>query len=183
MPIAKPNSGDGGNRTRAKFPPNHATKNTATCREITADGHAVLVDAEHAWMLGRWTWRLESNPARSSKAYVVRHTTLRINGRDKGVRIYLHRAVLGLPPGDLLRVDHINGDTLDNRRANLRVATTAQNAQNQGSRGGSSRHRGVTWDKSRKKWMATATLDGRRRTIGRFGTEEEAARCGGRMEG
>jgi hypothetical protein len=87
----------------------------------------------------------------------------------------LHRAVMGLEPGDPRRIDHINGNTLDNRRSNLRIATVAQNAQNQGSRGGSSEHRGVTWDRSRGKWMATAMLDGRRRTIGRFDSEDEAA--------
>jgi hypothetical protein len=92
----------------------------------------------------------------------------------RGQLVYLHRAVLGLAPGDPRRVDHINRNPLDNRRANLRTATTAQNAQNQDSRGGSSRYRGVTWDKSRQKWMATAMLDGRRTTIGRFDDEDEA---------
>lgn len=95
-------------------------------------------------------------------------------GNFRGLQ-YLHQFVLGIAPGrHAPRIDHVNGFTLDNRRSNLRIATTAQNAQNQGSRGGSSRYRGVTWDKSRQKWMATAMLDGRRRTIGRFDAEDEA---------
>lgn len=113
-------------------------------------------------------------------AHLLRHRWS-FNTRDREKRYLknwegqlLHRAVLGLGPEDPRRVDHINGNPLDNRRVNLRIVTTAQNAQNQGSRGGSSRHRGVTWDRSRQKWMASAMLDGRRRTIGRFDSEDEA---------
>jgi hypothetical protein len=97
-----------------------------------------------------------------------------VGRRTQGRWCYLHREVMGLERDDPRRVDHINRDTLDNRRANLRLATTAQNAQNQGSRGGSSRYRGVTWDKAREKWMASAMLGGKRHTIGRFDSEDEA---------
>lgn len=91
--------------------------------------------------------------------------------------VFLHRVILGLHGiGDLF-VDHVNNDGLDNRRENLRVVSTAQNAQNQASRGGSSRHRGVSWDRSRGKWIATVMVDGRRRTVGRFDDEELAGQA------
>ena len=70
--------------------------------------------------------------------------------------------------------DHANGDILDNRRRNLRPATAAQNNANSASRAGSSsRFKGVTWDKSREKWMAACNG----RTIGRFEEEIMAARA------
>lgn len=47
---------------------------------------------------------------------------------NNGVRIYLHRWIMNAC--DEMQVDHINGDTLDNRRANLRVCTQAENACN-----------------------------------------------------
>ena len=137
-------------------------------REIIA---YALVDASDA-ALAKHTWSLDpGHTARGGKPYVRR------GGIRGGVRWwkYLHREVLGLTADDPRKGDHVNGDTLDCRRSNLRIATPAQNAQNQGSRGGSSEHRGVTWDKSRQKWMATGMLDGRRKTIGRFDTEDEAA--------
>jgi hypothetical protein len=89
--------------------------------------------------------------------------------------IYLHRAVLGLEPGDGLQADHITGDRLDNRRSNLRIVTNAQNSQNLSSKGGTSRYRGVYWFADRGKWVAAVTLNGRRKTVGYFDSEDDAA--------
>jgi hypothetical protein len=92
---------------------------------------------------------------------------------------YLHRLVLRLPSGDLRQGDHVNGDTLDNRRSNLRVVTRAQNMQNVSGVLASSRYRGVSWHRQRQKWQANATLiiDGRKKQhyLGLFTSEEEAA--------
>jgi len=75
---------------------------------------------------------------------------------------------------DYRGVDHINGDGLDNRRANLRPYVHGQNQQNMKStKGGSSRFKGVSWRKNR--WDAYITVGGRKVHLGRFLTEEEAA--------
>lgn len=89
----------------------------------------------------------------------------------------LHRLVLGLVPGDRLVGDHINGDRLDNRRRNLRAVTNQRNVAHQAviNSRGASRFRGVTWDSDRRRWHAQANVDGRRRGIGRYATEAEAA--------
>lgn len=86
-------------------------------------------------------------------------------------RVWMHHEVMSTRQ----RLDHENRNPLDNRRSNLRVVSTAENAQNQDSRGGSSRHRGVVWDKTRNKWRAQAVLNGRCHNLGRFSNEEEAA--------
>lgn len=52
-------------------------------------------------------------------------------GNGKTVGIAMHRQVMGLKAGDGLQVDHINRDTLDNRRRNLRIATASQQMCNQ----------------------------------------------------
>lgn len=94
-------------------------------------------------------------------------------------RVHLmHRDILGLTHGDGKQADHRNRDRLDNRRSNLRVSTNAENAQNRGRASrGSSRHRGVGWDRSKGKWMARAMLDGKFKFIGYFDNEEEAAKA------
>lgn len=89
--------------------------------------------------------------------------------------VYLHRALLGLGPGDRRYGDHINRNKLDNRRTNLRVLTSEQSAQNIGrQRGGSSRFRGVYWHSRKQCWCASIKVQGRRKHLGYFGAEELA---------
>lgn len=76
-------------------------------------------------------------------------------GGRKRRRIAMHRLITGAPPE--LVVDHINGDTLDNRRSNLRIVTLRENAQNTAAhRDSKSGLRGVAWDKSAGRWRANA---------------------------
>jgi HNH endonuclease/AP2 domain len=103
--------------------------------------------------------------------YVVR--TRHAAGRAKKFR--LHRVVLELKPGDP-EVDHINGNRLDNRRSNLRVASHSENEQNRHglSANNTSGYRGVTWNKRARKWSARAKLNGHSHFLGYFDTPEEA---------
>lgn len=89
---------------------------------------------------------------------------------------YLHRAIMSAPLG--VSVDHINGDTLDNRKSNLRLATSSENGANVPKREGtSSRFKGVCWDKNGHRWKAHIGYQGKRVHLGYFVDEEEAARA------
>jgi hypothetical protein len=87
-------------------------------------------------------------------------------------RTRMHRLIVSAPPG--VEVDHINGNKLDNRRANLRLATRRENGQNLRSRGGTSRYRGVSWHKASGKWRAGTRLAGKAYHLGCFTSEDEA---------
>jgi hypothetical protein len=87
----------------------------------------------------------------------------------------LHRLLLGLATGDGYVVDHVNGDTLDNRRANLRIGTQAQNMQNVRAKHATSRHRGVSLHKPTGLWQAQVQLRRERHHLGYFKDELEAA--------
>jgi len=89
--------------------------------------------------------------------------------------IYLHRAVLNPPDG--MDVDHIDGNGLNNRRANLRICHRAQNVQNQKKTRGSSLFKGVSWHAAAGKWMACVNANGRRFYLGIFENEIDAARA------
>lgn len=74
-------------------------------------------------------------------------------------------------------VDHINGQKLDNRKANLRLCTQRQNCQNTQTRcNRSSSYKGVSWDRSNNKWRTYIGINGRLKYLGRFTDKEEAAR-------
>lgn len=88
--------------------------------------------------------------------------------------VYMHRLILNASPDQL--VDHINGDTLDNRRQNLRIATPQQNGQNRRlSSLSCSGLKGVGWHKRRCRYHARIQLQGIRYHLGFFDDPEEAA--------
>ncbi len=90
----------------------------------------------------------------------------------------MHRVIMGYGPGDPF-VDHIDGDGLNNRRANLRDATRMQNAANSGARplhGNTSPFKGVSWRKDVGKWRAQIVVDGKSTHLGHFTDEVEAAK-------
>lgn len=73
--------------------------------------------------------------------------------------------------------DHINGNTRDNRRTNLRPCTLQQNAVNSASKPGTSKFKGVSWDSSRSRWISSIQINGRTHHLGRFSSELDAARA------
>ena len=87
----------------------------------------------------------------------------------------MHKAVMGVMNS---LVDHINGNTLDNRKSNLRVATVRQNKANSSSKKGSiSKYKGVTYCKYHKKWKAAIKFDGVNKHLGYFNNESDAAKA------
>lgn len=88
----------------------------------------------------------------------------------------MHRQVVDVPDG--MVVDHINRDSLDNRKANLRPATRAQNVWNSTKRkGGTSRYKGVSFKKHNAKWIARIYTKGREIHLGCFENETDAAKA------
>ncbi len=90
--------------------------------------------------------------------------------------IYMHRQILGLTKKDKMDTDHINHNTLDNRRCNLRICTRSQNNQNGIKQANcSSKLKGVSWYKRDKKWRAYITYYKQTIHLGYFDSEIEAA--------
>jgi len=89
----------------------------------------------------------------------------------------MHREVLKVKDNEM--IDHINGNGLDNRKENLRLATRSQNMQNSKKRKKtSSKYKGVGWSKKTKKWRARIwTVSGKCIHIGYFVSELDAAKA------
>lgn len=123
-----------------------------------------MIDPQDA-RLAAYRWHLD-------KGYVARS----VRSGHTVRKVYLHREVLGLAPGDGVQGDHRNLNKLDCRRSNLRVATNALNAQNQTSyAGSSSTYRGVSLHRQTGKWRAEGKRDGKNHYLGLFAREEDAA--------
>lgn len=124
-------------------------------------GQFAIVDDEDYDIVSRYKWHTMAN---GTGSHIYAATKLR-----------MHRLILDAPPGYM--VDHINGDTLDNRRSNLRLCTNSQNQQNTLSRGGSSQYKGVSFQVKSGKWIAAFQYNGIRYYCGMWDNEEDAARA------
>ncbi len=87
--------------------------------------------------------------------------------------IYMHRQIMQPPPCKV--TDHKNGYGLDNRRENLRNCDQQQNSWNSRTQGGACGFRGVSYDKTRRKYEAYIYISGRKVVLGRFADPVEAA--------
>jgi len=131
---------------------------------VLHNGEVTKVDDEDYEYLNQWKWGFEGR-------YVYR----REYKEGKYKKIYLHRFLMNTPKG--LDTDHINGDKMDNRRSNLRIATRSQNNMNQKpqTRVTSSKYKGVWIDKRNGKWVAAIKIDRKAKHLGTFATEQDAA--------
>ena len=87
----------------------------------------------------------------------------------------MHRLILGLTDPKIF-VDHKNRNGLDNQRSNLRKCTRSQNIRNRKSaKNSTSQYLGVSWVKRSSRWLASISAYGKKKHLGLFKTELEAA--------
>ncbi len=140
-------------------------------------GRAALVDDEDYEYLSQWKWLYHRGYARRGVMIPASERT----GAIKQKIAHMHRVIINAPAH--LQVDHINGNRLDNRRSNLRLATQSQNIQNSrkhqtyGGDATSSQYKGVYWDRGAQKWKSRVTLNKKSAHLGHFSSEIDAARA------
>lgn len=134
-------------------------------------GEFALVDMADLEMLNRHVWH------KNGKGHAAR--LVYVKGKKVCDILYMHRAIMGEVDG--VMYDHINRNKLDNRRNNLRIATHRQNIGNTGprtlKRPRTSRFKGVSWDKSKRKWYAQGRNIDKCVYLGKYDSEVEAAKA------
>lgn len=151
-------------------------EDSSNTREIAlTHGFVSLVDDEDYGKVSQFDWHAKRGSTRRAVWYAA--VSLYKEDAEKiGKRFMrMHQLILGFPEIPLV-VDHINGDGLDNRRQNLRLADRSQNCMNCSPlKNCSSKFKGVGWHKRVGKWQARICAYGKSRYVGHFSDEIEAA--------
>jgi hypothetical protein len=129
--------------------------------EIQIGEHCAIIDDADLPIIQVHRWHISSKDGHAYAGTWIRNAHVR-----------MHRLIIGATKGAV--VDHINGNTLDNRRSNLRVCTHRQNLANSGARTG--RFKGVSHTRH-GGWRATIHIGKKQTHLGIFETEEAAARA------
>jgi len=134
-------------------------------------GKYAIVDVEDYEKVNKYKWHIRGS-SKSKTYYAARTVTI---SRKNRKAVAMHRFIMNAPDG--MTVDHINGKGWDNRKANLRLATNAENARNKAKRKNTSqsKYKGVKRNRGRKKWYAVVCHNRKKIYLGSFDTEKEAA--------
>jgi len=121
----------------------------------------------------RWNARLEGK-----RAFTAKDGKGYFQGRIMGSLYRAHRVIWAISTGEQPKdqIDHINGDGMDNRIVNLRVASCAENSRNRGVQSNNtSGVVGVSWDSISSKWVSHIHHEKKRISLGCFGEKSDAA--------
>lgn len=115
---------------------------------------SAIIDIEDVDSCKKYKWSLTKD------GYVLTY--------KNGKYIYLHRLLLNAKEGEY--VDHINFNTLDNKKNNLRVCTNAQNLQHRSklTKINTSGYHGISFDKEKNKWQVEIQYNKHRKFVGYF---------------
>ncbi len=134
-------------------------------------GQTAIIDSEDTALVSTYKWQARRDSKRPEHWYAI--TTIR-DGERRRKTLLLHRLLLNTPPGT--QVDHKDGDGLNNRRSNLRIATNAQNCMNQPPpSNNTSGYKGVSYHKARRKWQAKIRVNRKDLYLGLFIDPKDAA--------
>jgi len=133
---------------------------------IILNGYPVQIDSDDVGSISKYTWIAVKGATENRQGRVYFHRYIgTINGKQ--TRQYLHRFLLDCPTGEY--VDHINRDTLDCRKVNLRICDHHTNMVNRSMQSNNTSGTiGVGWCDSRKAWRAKITINKKVIELGYF---------------
>lgn len=132
-------------------------------------GYQCIVDSEDFDFLSKNKWQAR---IKSAGVYAVRNQRYGPRSEGKSKSLYIHRLVMNAKDGEY--VDHINGNTLDNRKSNLRICTNQQNSFNSKNR---KKYKGTKKNTGCSTYTARITYNQKEIYLGSFATEIQAAKA------
>lgn len=135
-------------------------RKTKNYRQFTA-----LVDDEDFKLINQYLWHIQKD--KNIYYAIASHTKFHKSFK-------MHRLILNPPINKM--IDHIDGNGLNNQKANLRICSCSENQKNRNSIFGSSKYLGVCIHVvNNVGWTAHIRTNGIQKHLGRFKTQEEAA--------
>lgn len=137
--------------------------------KLTKGKYAIVSDADYPWLI-RFNWYYSPNFGAARNR--PKHEREALKVRKK---MLMHRYILNAPVN--LQVDHINGNNLDNRRSNIRLATASENRRNWVNRPNKLGMRGIYYHRQSNRFVARVTVNRKCITVGYFKTALAARRA------
>ena len=142
---------------------------------LLTKGMIAIVDDDDWELLEQYQWYYSTH----NRAYTTTHISCKTeNGKrtTKSRHIPMTHMILGITDSRI--VDHKNGETLDNRKENLRICTNRQNSANSKLRKDrKSGYKGVSFNKNAKKWSSQIKVNYERIYLGIYDTPWKAAQA------
>ena len=150
----------------------HTDSKNVEYAKVVIRGYEILIDYDDLDIVYSHGWNIDKIAANKKKLFYFTAERV-INGQRTKIR--LHREIMKCERKDGKYIDHINGNTLDNRKCNLRICSNAENARSRKVRkDSSSGYRGITFYKQTKRWVAYIGINYKKINLGYYSTIEEA---------
>lgn len=137
-------------------------------------GYTAIIDAADVPLVEGYNWLADVHRRPDGSVKVVYAARMATTGVGKQRMLMMHREISGTP--SQMMTDHVDGDGLNNRKANLRRASRSQNGCNRRmSVNNASGTKGVHWSKASEKWVARIAVNGTRLVLGSYRCPTAAA--------
>lgn len=139
---------------------------------ILSKGQKALVDDDDFYWLSQWNWSAVIIKGKIYAKRVLKKTKLRNCSKYE---TYIHRVIMRLTDSTLM-IDHIDGNTLNNQKDNLRIVTHTQNNWHRSANKiALSKYVGVFYKKDRNRWSAVIKRGDFKFSLGSYNSEKDAA--------
>jgi hypothetical protein len=141
--------------------------------EIELCGYRVLIDDDDYEKIKKLSWHLDKKALNNHGLVYFVHGYR--DSSNKSRAIYLHRLVLNLKLYDGIFCDHVNGNTLDNRKSNLRKCSPQENSRNAKKPvSNTSGLKGASFINRDKVFQSSIKINGKSVYLGQYKTAQEA---------
>lgn len=138
--------------------------------QLTQGQSTFVSDADFAW-LSKYRWFAHKGGNKGKRVFYA-VTNMVVNGKRTSVK--MHRIIIGAGPHQ--ECDHKDGDTLNNTRRNLRIATRKENCQNRAAYS-TSGYKGVYWNARLGKFISQIRVNGLKQHLGVYMNQIDAAKA------